>query len=157
MPSLTRNNNKFLAEARWLNPETMNVSNSKLSEFDLFFASSLELNVYRQLRKYLPKSSIQCQHKLQIKPGTKVYPPLYWRVDFAIKPSTDEPKCPIRFIEAKGFALEVFKRNLQYLQLFDEYSYNRLLVVGEKAKPIDKTINQITIKEMMIHIREQMM
>lgn len=120
---------------------------NKCCEFCNYHPSKLELEMARFLYSSLPQDCIKTHCKLQIKPETKKYSALYWRVDFKVEPTIFAPNVPFMYIETKGAVLDEFTRNLQYLQLFDEYAYNRLWVVGYQAKRIDKNINQLSLAQ----------
>ena len=94
------------------------------------FASQLEARVYRFLMVYLGSRNLidllDFQVPLTIKPQTKQFNRILWKVDFSIKLKT-----PL-YIEAKGLITRECSRNIKFLEFFDYQAFHRLIFVFQE-------------------------
>jgi hypothetical protein len=149
--------NVFVVDESKIRKSTNNKYGAKIAYWDEFrreivdvqperdfkrFDSIFEAKVYQLLRQKYPKNNVVCQYPLRIKPATAKYKELCWAVDFAV---THEKT---RFyVEAKGLALPEFRRNLQYLQFFNDVAWNNTYIVCETSTRIDQQVRALSFKE----------
>lgn len=121
--------NKYQANPCYFSPSLGIVTNQKISLDAIYFASRFELRVYQRLCDSFGIKNVKTQVPLLIKPESKNYPRLVWHCDFRVmKPTSDDEYVNV---EAKGFLTPEFKRNLQYLEFFSPYDFDRLMLVGD--------------------------
>jgi hypothetical protein len=111
-----------------------------------WFGSTIEGRVYQLLRMHCSALEITCQYPLEVKPKTKKYPAIDWRVDFSVlvPAKATAGQRTTRHVEVKGIALPDFKRNVQYLQFFNPVAFSRLIIVGEETAKIDDNLTQLS-------------
>lgn len=124
--------NKFGAKAVWYDNLTGLIHDAEVPGDVIRFDSTIEAKVYQFLRTQYPRTAIARQYHLMIKPSTKFYDRLDWRVDFRVALEGKYLN-----IEVKGLALPDFKRNLQFLQCFNHYEWERTIIVSSEAQKID--------------------
>jgi hypothetical protein len=110
-----------------------------------YFPSRLEAKTYLILKKVFGIKNFTSQFAVEVKPKTPIYPAIYWKVDFKVHE-------PFVLIEAKGENLPEFKRNLQYLQLFNPVEFGQLIVVKTEREKIDSAIYSMGLKEFEEHL-----
>lgn len=119
----------------------------------LFFASTFEFLVYRELKYLVGANNVQCQVPIKIKERTRNYPQLNWRCDFRVW----HPRQPTEYfnIEAKGIPTDEFKRVVQYLDLFSYQDYERLIVITNYSSTwINKEIRTWTLEDAIARLRD---
>lgn len=127
--------------AFWCEKSQRLVTEKPLGEHK-WFGSTIEAEVYQFLRQHYRRVDIFCQYPLLVKPASKRYPAIDWRVDFKITWRDESGMLKYRYIEVKGIALPEFLRNIQYLEYFSPDDYSKLIIVGGETKQIDQNISQ---------------
>lgn len=138
---------KYGAKALFYNPQTQTTSAFKEHADCLYFASTWEFKVYRELCHLVPMECIKLQHGLTVKPATAKYPKLEWKCDFALVPTERFKNQFFLLVEAKGLSTGEFKRNLQYLEFFQPEMYKNLVIVRDEPLPlkVDKNLSTIDL------------
>jgi len=115
------------------------------------FDSLLEFNTYTLIKKWLKERNkedffISRQDRLEIAPPSEHYKASTWRADFTIRTSLGEI---VAIVEAKGFPTQKFKSDLKLLDLFCPLLLDKLIIVGYKEAPIDKSFKIIEIRKLL--------
>lgn len=129
----------------WSNAE-LRESSFKAFPDSQYFASGLELDVYRRLQEF-ERLKIYRQWPLIIKHSTPVYRTINWACDFRVECRDNSSKF-INF-EAKGFVQPEFKRILQYLEYSSPDEYHHLVVVSRQPIKVDSQIVSVSINEIV--------
>ena len=135
-------NNKYGAKVAYYCESTASIFDTEPMGASIRFDSTFEARVYQVLRRHFPKTSICRQYPLMIKPRTKTYKEIDWKVDFYV--NHEKVKC---WVEAKGIALPEFKRNLQYLQYFNHDAWFQTYIVCQDSTKIDDKKRALSFKE----------
>jgi len=125
--------NKYGAISCFYNPNDGSSSSTRKNKSDLFFASKLELETYKVLVDCFGFNRVRCQQSFLIKPGTDIYKPLHWCIDFVVYDRAESQV--ILLIESKGMMTEVFKLKLALFQYWNPDLYNKLALVFGDDKP----------------------
>ena len=146
---------KYGSKALFYNPRTGTTSAFKDTPECLFFASTWEFRVYRELCHLVPQECIKLQYPLVVKPATEKYPKLEWRCDFALAPTEKFQNQFFLLVEAKGLSTGEFRRNLQYLEFFRPDEYKNLVIVRDERLPrkVDKNLSTIDLEGLRRVIR----
>ncbi|AFY40636.1 protein of unknown function DUF1064 [[Leptolyngbya] sp. PCC 7376] len=90
------------------------------------FDSLLEAETYRKLKKVCPFCQIDTQFKLVAKPKTRVFPVMYWKVDFRLShPCLETPI----YVEPKAVLTKDFMIKLKFFEYNDPESFSNLWFV----------------------------
>lgn len=137
----------------YYSPKTEIVSTYRRFEDSEYFASRIELDVFRRLQT-ISCIKVHRQYPLTIKDATNTYPRKQWRCDYRIE-SIQIPSLFLN-IEAKGtLYLPEFKSTLQYLEFFAPSEYRRLLIVSRESFRLDTHNVTVTPNEMMLILQQQ--
>lgn len=150
-----RNNSggRQLAKPCYYSPQKREVTSTRKYLDSEFFASQIELSVFRLL-KTIPSIRVDRQYPLTIKDRTRTYPKMSWRCDFRVHSLYDSEK--FLNIEAKGtLHLREFQHTLKYLEYFNPLEYSRLLIVSREPIKIDFHNTSVTPNEMMFILKDQ--
>jgi hypothetical protein len=140
-----KSKSKYNATRCWVEYETGKIYDSEQPN-SIAFDSIFEARVYQVLTEHNTGYIIGRQHPLLIKPETQLYKRLEWCVDFYVYSNT-LPKAKHLYIEAKGLSQPEFIRNLQYFQFFNQADFDKLIVVTEDSRKIDRNIKSIGFRE----------
>lgn len=128
----------------YYDPLTGGFSSKRKTTRDIYFASTLELDLFLVLSREFSRDRIVLQVELMVKPETILYPALFWRCDFRVYGA---PRSGVRNyvnVEAKGFKTEEFRLKLQFLELYNPTEYERLVLIGGQ-KPLKIDSQQQTV------------
>jgi len=124
-----------------------------------YFHSILEFKLYNEFLKFVPREKIARQVPLLYKPQTSIYPPLTWKVDFAI----ELPDREIAYIEAKGgwilgnsSAISEFQHKLQYLEFSNHQAWLNLFLVSEQDLKLDSFYKVLKPSELTALLKMRM-
>lgn len=134
-------NKKTGAKALFYSPSTNKTYAKKKTKDCIYFASTLEYLIYRELVKMAGIQRVKTQVPLLIKNATERYPVKTWRCDLRIY----NPYGDYVNIECKGELTAEFKLMLQFLEKESPNQYDLLVVVANR-KPcrIDKNLSTCT-------------
>ena len=137
--------NKFHAKPIYCNLTTLETSRDKGINFDAYFASQLEFETYRVLRQFFPQGNIKRQYKVLIKPATKNFSEILWRIDFAVVDNLHNLRL---LIESKGFLTDDFKLKLAWLEYRNPGFYHKLILVSSQETDFNKEIHSISLEQL---------
>jgi hypothetical protein len=140
-----RTKSKYNATRCWVNNTSYQIFDSEQPD-SIAFDSIFEAKVYQELILGRGSYTVARQYPLLIKPETSLYKRLEWCVDFYVYDSSGS-RLKYAFVEAKGISQPEFIRNLQYFQFFNQKDYEKLIIVTEEKRKIDKNIQSIGLKE----------
>ena len=116
----------------------------------LYFPSTLEYKVFRNVRAFFAKHRIPCkietQHTIEILPKLDTIKPVTWCVDIKVDYKLDplEPVPSTFYIEAKGIEMDDYKLKMNLLARFKSDILNSVRVI-RNAKDVGRILtNSLT-------------
>ena len=149
------NNNKYKNTKLWYDTRNCVTYPTKATADCICFDSRFELIIYQLLRDYYPRDAILIHHPIVVKPATKRYPALKWRVDFYIDSSKDSFANQDILVEAKGVPTPDFKHKLQLFELQHPDLFPYLYIVGNyKSEKIDRNVTSMSKEDLINKLKQ---
>lgn len=114
------------AKALFYSPSQNDTYTSKKTKDCIYFASTLEYLVYKELVKLAGVERVKTQVPLLIKKPTERYPAKFWRCDLRVFNANGDHLN----IECKGEITREFKILLPFLEAESPKEYDKLIVVA---------------------------
>lgn len=123
----------------------------------IYFASALELRVYKDLVRMFGAKKIAVQVPVPIYPAQKSFKALNWRVDFGIKQFAQSNVCSAEtmsvLIEVKGNWVKEngykgeFLRTLMMCEQNNPIAFSKLLLIGESKIKLNRWLSMATVED----------